>query len=131
LKFKTTERIFKDVLFVCNFTKTARHFAKISSKTTFHSKPLAPSKIILDYGSVERRVMKMNNLNKKLINNLILGNSMFGISASIITQVQATQRLHTPTRKMYKYVSSTINNLGGRLYRRNLSMEECIGFVKD
>jgi hypothetical protein len=75
----------------------------------------------------------MNNIkyNKKLVNNVILGSSLFGSSASITTTVQATPQLHAVGQKVHEYSSSATNNLSGRLYRRNLSMEECIRFVKD
>ncbi|MDR1590711.1 MAG: hypothetical protein LBR92_01815 [Puniceicoccales bacterium] len=73
----------------------------------------------------------MNNLNKKLINNFVLGSFLFGVSVGTITQVQATQRAYTVRPKVHEYVLSATDNLEERLGRRNLSMEECIRFVRD
>ncbi|MDR2372354.1 MAG: hypothetical protein LBD60_04370 [Puniceicoccales bacterium] len=125
------EHILRNVLFVCNFTKTAGCHAKIPLKITFHSKPLAPSKIILNYKDWWRIIMKINSINKKLANNLVLGSSLYGISVGIITQVQATQRRYTPTQKVFKYMESAICILETKLSERNLSREECIRLVRD
>jgi hypothetical protein len=79
--------------------------------------------------------MEVNKFNKKLINNLVLGSSLFGVFASIITQVQGTQRTctirpKTVISKAREYNDAT-DQLRRGLSRRDLSMEECIRFVRD
>jgi hypothetical protein len=71
------------------------------------------------------------NLNKKLVSNLIFGSSLFGISASTITQVQGIQRSHAVRQQAREYAIDATGQLRGRLGQRNISMEECIRFVRD
>jgi hypothetical protein len=75
--------------------------------------------------------MNRNKFNKKLVNNLILGSFLYGTSAGMITQVQATQRPRATKPKVYEYSKNSTGRLEAGMFQRNLSMEECIKLVRD
>jgi hypothetical protein len=105
---------------------------KISLKINFHSNPLAPPKIILDYKDVERCKMKVSKYNKKIVNYLILASSLFGSSASIITTAQATQRTSTPKQEALRRQLNTRAILKTVLSSpTGVSLDECIRLVRE
>jgi hypothetical protein len=53
------------------------------------------------------------------------------VFARTITQVQATQRPYATEQTAHEYIIDATEELESRLSYRNLSMEECIRFVKD
>jgi hypothetical protein len=76
--------------------------------------------------------MNRNKLNKKLVNNLILGSFLYGASDGTITAVQATQQARTPKQEALQRQSETRRRFEHRMHcGPDLSLEECIKFVQE
>ncbi|MDR1906655.1 MAG: hypothetical protein LBQ03_00295 [Puniceicoccales bacterium] len=75
--------------------------------------------------------MKINKFNKKSINNLILGSFLFGASASIISQVQATQRSSVAKKNTYEYNPKATERLRELCSKPETLLDECIKLVRD
>jgi hypothetical protein len=65
------------------------------------------------------------NLNKKSVNNLILGSSLCGISASIITIAQATQQVPLFYQMADVLMKKNIVQLGDLLFREEIPVDQC------
>ncbi|MDR2812420.1 MAG: hypothetical protein LBB05_01335 [Puniceicoccales bacterium] len=74
--------------------------------------------------------MNKSNLNKKIINNLILGGSLFGVFASIITQVQATSTPPKRKQDVHQYNKEATKQLKTLLARPETPLKECINLVQ-
>jgi hypothetical protein len=74
--------------------------------------------------------MKINSINKKLVSNLILGSSLYGISAGIITQVQATPTPPQGRQDVHKYNPKATEQLRALLARPETPLKECINLVQ-
>ncbi|MDR0740640.1 MAG: hypothetical protein LBF34_02940 [Puniceicoccales bacterium] len=74
--------------------------------------------------------MKMNNLNKKLVNNLILGSSLYGTSVSIMTQVQATSTPPQGRQGVHQYNEEATEQLRALLAKSETPLKECMSLVQ-
>jgi hypothetical protein len=75
--------------------------------------------------------MKINEFNEKSINNIILGSFLFGASASIITQIQATQRSPVAKKNTSEYNSKATERLRELCSKVETLFDECIKLVRD
>jgi hypothetical protein len=74
--------------------------------------------------------MKVSKYNKKLVNYLILGSSLLGSSASIITQVQATSTLSQGKQSRHQYDKEATEQLKALLAKSETPLKECMDLVQ-
>jgi hypothetical protein len=74
--------------------------------------------------------MEINKFNKKIVSNLILGSSLYGIPASIITTMQATSTPPQGRQSIRQYNKKATAQLIALLSKSETPLQECMNLVQ-